>query len=408
MSDLKHPQHHIQLDQKYGARNYDPLDVVLTRGEGVWLWDVNGKKYLDMMSAYSAVSHGHSHPRILNTLIRQAGTLSMCSRAYYNDILPQFYEKLCHMTRMDKVLPMNTGAEAVETALKAARRYGHQVKNIPENQAEIIVMAQNFHGRTIGIISFSSEPSYQKGFGPFLPGFKVVPFGDINALKEAITPNTCAVLTEPIQGEAGIILPPSGWLKQVEQLCRQHKIALIVDEIQSGLGRTGRILACEHEDVQPDAVILGKALGGGVLPISVLVGRSHIMDVFNPGSHGSTFGGNPLAAAVALEALHILEEENLSEHSTKMGEYLMMLLRQIDSPLIKNLRGIGLWIGLEIDPKLCKARKICEELAQVGILSKETHETVVRLAPPLTINREEIEWGVQRIQAVLLRDPLGA
>jgi ornithine--oxo-acid transaminase len=390
----------IELEQRWCAHNYNPIPVVLTRGEGVWLWDVDGKKYLDMMSAYSAVSHGHCHPRLLAALIEQASKLAMCSRAYYTDVLPRFLEKLCKVTNMERALPMNTGAEAVETAIKAVRRWGYIIKKIPENQAEIIVASQNFHGRTIGIISFSSEPSYKKGFGPYLPGFKQVPFGDAKAIEAAITPNTCGVIIEPVQGEAGIIVPPHGWLKQVEQICRNNKVALVVDEVQSGLGRTGKILAIHHENIKPDGVILGKALGGGFLPVSALVGTDELLGVFNPGSHGSTFGGNPLAAAVALKALELLEEEHLAERSAEMGAYLLKQLQQIDSPLIRDIRGIGLWIGVDIDPAKATARKVCEEMMKVGVLSKETHETVVRLAPPLTITREELDWGLQRMRQV--------
>ncbi|AIK96138.1 ornithine--oxo-acid aminotransferase [Candidatus Paracaedibacter acanthamoebae] len=394
-------QDYMDLEDRWGAHNYHPLPVVLCRGEGVWLWDVTGKKYLDMMSAYSAVSHGHSHPRLVSTMIDQVNRLAMCSRAYHNDVMPRFLETVCKMTGMDRMLPMNTGAEAVETAIKAVRRWGYQVKGIPTDQAEIIVTSQNFHGRTIGIISFSSDKDYQKGFGPFLAGFKSVPFGDAIALEKAITPNTCAVLTEPIQGEAGIVMPPKGWLKQVSAICKKNNVMLVVDEVQSGLGRTGKILACEHEDVSPDAVILGKALGGGLFPVSGVAGKRHLMDVFNPGSHGSTFGGNPLGAAIAIKALELLEEDQLCERSQEMGAYLTKQLQSIDSKMVKDIRGIGLWIGLEINPKIAAARQICEKLAKLGVLSKETHETVVRLAPPLVITKEEIDWGINRIRQVL-------
>ena len=393
---------YMNLEDRWGAHNYKPIPVVLNRGEGVWLWDVEGKKYLDMMSAYSAVSHGHSNPRIVSAMIDQVNKLAMCSRAYHNDIMPRFLEKVCQMTGMDQMLPMNTGAEAVETALKAVRRWGYQVKGIPENKAEIIVTSQNFHGRTIGIISFSSEKDYQTGFGPFLPGFKAVPFGDIDAIEKAITPNTCAVITEAIQGEAGIIIPPKGWLSQLNTLCQKNNVMLVVDEVQSGLGRTGKILACEHESVSPDAVILGKALGGGIFPVSGVAGKRHLMSVFNPGSHGSTFGGNPLGAAIAIKALELLEEDHMCERSLEMGAYLMKELQSIDSKMIKDLRGIGLWIGLEIDPNIASARKVCEDLAKVGVLSKETHDTVVRLAPPLVITKEELDWGIQKIRQVLI------
>lgn len=391
----------MDLEDRWGAHNYHPLPVVLCKGEGVWLWDVEGKKYLDMMSAYSAVSHGHSNPRIVSALIEQVNKLTMCSRAYHNDVMPRFLEKVCKMTGMDRMLPMNTGAEAVETALKAVRRWGYQVKGIPANKAEIIVTSHNFHGRTIGIISFSSEASYQEGFGPFLEGFKAVPFGDVKAIEQAITPNTCAVITEPIQGEAGIIVPPAGWLKQVAEICQKNNVMLVVDEVQSGLGRTGKILACEHENVSPDAVILGKALGGGVFPVSGLVGKRHLMDVFTPGSHGSTFGGNPLGAAIAIKALELLEEDHMCERSQEMGSYLKKQLHSIGSKAVREIRGLGLWIGLDIDPNFISARHVCERLAKLGVLSKETHETVVRLAPPLVITKEEIDWGIHRLRQVL-------
>lgn len=400
-SRIMNTQDYMELENRWGAHNYHPIPVVLCRGEGVWLWDVEGKKYLDMMSAYSAVSHGHSNPRIVSAMIEQVNRLAMCSRAYHNDVMPRFLEKVCKMTGMDRMLPMNTGAEAVETAIKAVRRWGYQVKGIPRNKAEIIVTSQNFHGRTIGVISFSSEKSYQTGFGPFLKGFKAVPFGDASAIEKAITPNTCAVLTEPIQGEAGIIVPPKGWLRQVADICKKNNVMLVVDEVQSGLGRTGKILACEHENVSPDAVILGKALGGGVFPVSGVAGKRHLMDVFNPGSHGSTFGGNPLGAAVAIKALELLEEDHMCERSQEIGDYLKQQIKSIDSKLIKDVRGIGLWIGVDINPKMATARDICEKLARLGILSKETHETVVRLAPPLVITKEEIDWGIHRIRQVL-------
>lgn len=391
----------IALEERWCAHNYRPIPVALTRGKGVWLWDTEGKKYLDMMSAYSAVSHGHCHPKILATLVEQAQRLAMCSRAYYNDVLPVFLEKLCALTGMDRALPMNTGAEAVETALKAVRRWGYTVKNIPENKAEIIVMNDNFHGRTVGIISFSSDPYYKSGFGPFLPGFRHVPLGNVEELAAAITPNTCAVLTEPIQGEAGIVVPPKGWLKSVEQICRDQRVLLVVDEVQSGLGRTGKFLACQHDDVKPDAIILGKALGGGFLPVSALVGRESLMTVFNPGSHGSTFGGNPLAAAVALKALEVLEQEKLTKRSAELGAYMMEKLKEIQSPIIRSVRGKGLWIGIDFDSEYVFARKICEDLMRVNVLSKETHETVVRFAPPLVITKKEIDWALKRIRKVI-------
>jgi ornithine--oxo-acid transaminase len=398
---MKNEAAYIARENKWCAQNYHPLSVVLTKGEGAWLWDIKGRKYLDMMSAYSAVSHGHCHPRILKVLTQQAGQLTMCSRAYYNDKLGGFLEALCTFVGMEMSLPMNSGVEAVETALKAARRWGYQHKKIPEDQAEIIVTANNFHGRTLGVISFSTEEDYRSGFGPFLPGFKVVPFGDAKALAASITPNTCAVLTEPIQGEAGIMMPPEGWLKEIESICKQNNVLLILDEIQSGLGRTGKVLACHHEDVKPDAVILGKALGGGYLPISAVVGSKELLSVFGYGSHGSTFGGNPLAAVVGLEAIKVLQEEGLIERSAELGDYFLKALKQIQSPFVKEVRGKGLWIGVDIDPCLKSARVLCEELMKKGILSKETHETVIRFAPPLVIEKKDLDWAIERIMEVL-------
>ncbi|MBM3469071.1 MAG: ornithine--oxo-acid transaminase [Alphaproteobacteria bacterium] len=394
-------QEFIELEEKWCAHNYRPIPVVLTEGKGVWVWDVEGKKYLDMMSAYSAVSHGHCNPKLLSALTEQANRLSMCSRAYYTDVLPLFLQKLCFLTNMDCALPMNTGAEAVETTIKAVRRWGYFVKKIPENKAEIIVMARNFHGRTTGIISFSSDTDYKHGFGPFLPGFKEIPFGDTKALEAAITPHTCAVLTEPVQGEAGVIVPPKGWLTEVSNICKKHNVLLIVDEVQSGFGRTGKMFACQHENVQPDGMILGKALGGGFFPVSALVGKDHLMRVFTPGSHGSTFGGNPLGAAVALRALELTEEEKLPERSAELGDYLMFQLKAIQSPCIQDVRGQGLWIGLDIKKEYASARLVCEKLKENGVLSKETHETVVRLAPPLVISREELDWGIGQIRKTI-------
>ena len=383
------------------AHNYHPLPVVLTKGKGVWLWDEQGKKYLDMMSAYSAVSHGHVHPRIYKTLTEQAARLCIPSRAFYTDTLAPFLEKLCAMTGLDMALPMNTGAEAVETALKAARRWGYRAKKIPQDKAEIIVAGGNFHGRTTAIVGFSSEPAYKADFGPFAPGFVEVPFGDAAALEKAITPNTAAFLVEPMQGEAGIVIPPKGWLAQVAAICKKHNVLLILDEIQTGLGRTGKLFAFQHEGIVPDGLILGKALGGDMLPVSAFVARKEVMDMFNPGSHGSTFGGNPLAAAVGLEALKSLEEENLTHRSAELGAHLLRELKSINSPLIADVRGSGLWVGLEIDPKKGSARKVCERLMEKGVLSKETHEVVIRFAPPLVITREEIDWAVAQVRDVL-------
>ncbi len=391
----------IELENRYCAHNYHPLPVVLVRGVGVHVWDDAGNKYLDMMSAYSAVSHGHAHPRLVKTLQQQAAQLSIVSRAFYTDKLGPFLKRACELTGMEMALPMNTGAEAVETAIKAARKWGYKIKNIPADKAEIIACTGNFHGRTTTIVGFSSEAQYKDGFGPFTPGFKLIPYGDIPALEKAIGPNTAAFLVEPIQGEAGIVVPPEGFLKKAAELCKKNNVLLICDEIQTGLGRTGKLLACEHEQVKPDGLILGKALGGGLLPVSMFLASRDVMNVFTPGDHGSTFGGNPLASAVGLEALNVLIEDKLVERSAEMGAYLLDRLRSNRSPLIKSLRGKGLFIGIEIDPHKASAREVCERLMPHGILSKETHETVVRLAPPLVITREQIDWAVERIDLVL-------
>ncbi len=392
----------IDLEAQYCAQNYRPLPVVLIRGEGVYVWDDTGKKYLDMMSAYSAVSHGHANPRLVKLVQEQVATLNIVSRAFYTDKLGPFLERVCELTRQDMALPMNTGAEAVETAIKAARKWAYTVKGVARDKAEIITCNGNFHGRTIAIIAMSDEPQYQEGFGPFPPGFRRVDYGDIDALKAAINGNTAAFLVEPIQGEGGIIVPPKGYLKAAEQLCREHNVLLIADEIQTGLGRTGKLLACEHDDVQPDGLILGKALGGGILPVSMFLARRDVMEVFKPGDHGSTFGGNPLAASVGLEALNILIEDGLAENSAEMGEYLLAELATIDSPLIKDLRGRGLFVGIEIEPSLATARDVCEALMDRGLLSKETHDTVVRLAPPLVITKTEIDWAITQIREVMI------
>jgi len=391
----------VALERQFSAPNYHPLPVVLTRGEGAHLWDVEGRRYIDMMSAYSAVSHGHGHPRILAALEAQARRLAVPSRAYHNDRLGPFLEKLCALTGLDAALPMNSGAEAVETAIKAARRWGYRVKGIARDRAEIIVAEGNFHGRTTTIIGFSSEEAYRDGFGPFAPGFRAVPFGDLAAMERAITSETAAVLIEPIQGEAGIIVPPKGWLAGVRRLCDKHGVLLIVDEVQSGLGRTGAWFAFQHEQIRPDGLVLGKALGGGVLPVSAFVGTRELMDVFTPGSHGSTFGGNPLAAAVGLEALCVLEEEGLVERSRVLGEHMLKRLQSIRSPALKDVRGRGLWVGAEIDPAFGSAREACERLLRKGVLSKETHDTVIRLAPPLVIAREDLDWALDRFEEVV-------
>ncbi|MCD6039950.1 MAG: rocD [Gammaproteobacteria bacterium] len=381
----------LEKEQHYGAHHYEPLPVVLTRGQGVYVWDDNGKRYLDMMSAYSAVSHGHCHPRLVEALAEQAQRLAMVSRAFYTDKLGLFLQKICEMTGQDKALPMNTGAEAVETALKAARKWAYTVKKVPQNCAEVIVCEGNFHGRTITIVSMSSEEQYREGFGPLTTGFKQIPYGDEKALEKAITPNTAAFLVEPIQGEAGIRVPPAGYLKKCAALCRKHNVLLICDEIQTGIGRTGRFLACEYDGVKPDGLVLGKALGGGLLPVSVFLSRRDVMDVFTPGDHGSTFGGNPLAATVGLAALEILVKENLIAHAADMGQYFMDQLKKMPSPLIEDVRGKGLLVGLSINPRYYSAREFCLRLMVEGVLSKDTHQTVVRLAPPLMITQEQVD-----------------
>jgi ornithine--oxo-acid transaminase len=391
----------ITMEERYCAHNYAPLPVVLVRGEGVYLWDSEGKRYLDMMSAYSAVSCGHAHPRLLHALTEQAQRLAVVSRAYYTDKLPPLLKRACELTHQDRALPMNTGAEAVETALKAARKWGYKVKGVAPEQAEIIVCDGNFHGRTIAIVGFSSEDQYRSGFGPFLRGFKSITYASAAALEKAITPNTVAFLVEPVQGEAGIIVPPKGYLRECARICREHKVLLICDEVQTGLGRTGKLLACEHDGVQPDGLILGKALGGGLLPISMFLARDEVMDVFTPGDHGSTFGGNPLAAAVALETLDLVVEEGFWERSAELGSYFLRKLKTLDSPFIKELRGQGLFIGMDINPDCASAREVCERLMRAGILSKETHETVVRFAPPLTITKAQLDWAFAQIKGVL-------
>jgi len=392
---------HISRENAFGARNYDPLPVVLARGAGAWLTDVDGRRYLDLMSAYSAVSFGHAHPKIVAALIAQAQQLAVTSRAFHNDRLPALLERLAEMSGLDRALPSNGGAEAVETALKAVRKWGYRVKNIPADQAEIVVCASNFHGRSIAIVGFSSEPQYRDGFGPFPPGFVTIPFGDAAALVAAISPNTAAFLVEPIQGEGGIIVPPRGYLAECARICRERNVLLICDEIQTGLGRTGYMLACQHDSVRPDGVILGKALGGGLLPVSAFVATHDVMRVFTPGDHGSTFGGNPLAAAVAMAALDVLEEEQLCDRSRQLGAWLMAELSALSSPLIREVRGRGLYIGIEIDPRRLPARKVVDRLLARGILSKDTHGTVVRIAPPLNAAREDLAWAVGELRVVL-------
>ncbi|HSV70223.1 MAG TPA: ornithine--oxo-acid transaminase [Methylibium sp.] len=393
----------IALEERYGAANYQPLPVVLTRGEGVHLWAQDGRRYLDMMSAYSAVSFGHSHPRLVEALVAQARQLAVTSRAFHTDRLGPFLQQLCMLTGMDRALPMNSGAEAVETALKAARKWGYTVKGIPEGRARIIVAQHNFAGRTTTLIGFSSEAQYRSGFGPFAPGFDTVPFGDAAALEVAITPDTCAFLVEPIQGEAGIVVPPAGYLRAVREVCTRHGVLMICDEIQTGLGRTGRLLACDHEGVRPDGLTLGKALGGGLLPVSAFLAREDVMAVFTPGDHGSTFGGNPLAAAVGEAALQVLVDESLAERAAAQGETLMERLRALAHPAITDIRGKGLLVGVEIDPHFASARTVCEGLMDEGVLTKDTHGSVVRLAPPLVIGAREIDEAVAALGRVLRR-----
>jgi ornithine--oxo-acid transaminase len=392
---------HIELTEKYGAHNYKPLEVVLTKGEGVWVWDVEGNKYIDMLSSYSALNQGHRHPKIIKAVIEQLDKITLTSRAFYNDKLSLFLKKLNEVTGYDKALPMNSGAEAVETAIKIARKWAYTKKSIPLNDGEMIVALNNFHGRTITIISFSSEPQYRYAFGPFTPGFVFVPFGDAEAIEKAINNRTIGVLIEPIQGEGGIIVPPDGYLKKVREITREKGVLLILDEIQTGLGRTGKLFAYQHElseNEKPDMLILGKALGGGIYPVSAVLANDEIMEVIKPGDHGSTFGGNPLAAAIGIASLEVIIEENLPENARVMGEYFIKNLKEIKSPYIKEVRGKGLLIGVELDRP---AREFCEKLMKLGVLSKETHEYVIRFAPPLIIKKEEIDWALERIEKAL-------
>lgn len=395
MSDM------IALEARYGAANYAPLPVVLSRGEGVWVWDVEGRRYLDMLCAYSAVSFGHGHPRLLAVLREQAGRLAVTSRACYTDRLPPFLARVCELTGMDRALPMNTGAEAVETAIKCARKWAHVVKKVPRGRARIVCCIGNFHGRTSTIVGFSSEPQYRDDFGPYADAFTLVPYGDARALEAAITEDTAAFLVEPVQAEAGIVVPPEGYLAQCARICRERNVLLLVDEVQTGLGRTGRLLACEHEGVKPDGLMLGKALGGGLLPVSAFCAREEVMGVLKPGDHGSTFGGNPLAAAVGLAALDVLVEERLAEHAASLGLHLLGRLRALSSPAIVAVRGKGLLAGIELDPKRVAARAFVETLARHGVLSKDTHGTVARFAPPLVISRDELDWAVGKIADAL-------
>jgi ornithine--oxo-acid transaminase len=393
-----HTQDFVELENRYGAHNYHPLDVVIERAEGVWVYDVEGKRYLDCLAAYSAVNQGHCHPKLLQTLEEQARKVTLTSRAFRNEQLPLLCKELHELTGFDMVLPMNSGAEAVETAIKTARKWGYKIKGIPQDKAEIIVCANNFHGRTVTIVSFSTDDQYRAGFGPFTPGFKVIPFGDARALRQAITPNTCAFLVEPIQGEAGIVIPPAGFLREAAAICRENQVLLMADEIQSGLGRTGKLFAYMHEAVTPDVLIIGKALAGGFYPVSAVLASREILGVYKPGDHGSTFGGNPMGCAIARTALRVLIEEKMVERSAELGAYFLTLLQMLRSSDLKEVRGRGLWIGIELRSP---ARPYCEALKEEGILCKETHDRVIRIAPPLVISRQEIDWAFERITKVI-------
>jgi ornithine--oxo-acid transaminase len=391
----------IALEDRYGARNYKPLDVVIDRAEGAWVWDVSGRKFLDCLAAYSAVNQGHCHPTIVQAMVEQAKKVALTSRAFRNSQLGSFYQELCELTGFAKVLPMNTGAEAVETAIKAARKWAYTIKGVEKDKAEILVFRDNFHGRTTAIVGFSSEPQYREGFGPFAPGFRLLPYGDAAAVAAAIGPNTAAILVEPIQGEAGILIPPDGYLRQLRQLATDNRVLLIADEIQSGLGRTGKMFACEHENVRPDLLILGKALSGGMYPVSAVLADEEVMGVFRPGDHGSTFGGNPLAAAIGRAALRVLVEEKLVERSATLGAKALERLQRMRSPHVKLVRGRGLWIGIELHPEAGGARRFCEALQREGVLCKETHDHVIRFAPPLVIREEDLDWSLGAVERVL-------
>jgi ornithine--oxo-acid transaminase len=395
---------YVEIEERYGAHNYHPLDVVLSRGEGVWVWDVEGNKYMDFLAAYSAVNQGHCHPEIVRTLSEQSSRLALTSRAFRNDQLGEYYRLLTGMTGFEKVLPMNTGAEAVETAIKAARKWGYTVKGIPEQEAEILVFDGNFHGRTTTIISFSTDPGSRYGFGPYTPGFKILPYGDADAVEAAMHPNVAAVMVEPIQGEGGIIIPPDGYLERLREITERHNALLISDEIQAGLGRTGKLFAYEHENIRPDIVIIGKALSGGLYPASAILADDAVMKVFTPGDHGSTYGGNPVAAAVSRTALRVLVEEGMIDNSAELGTYFLERLQALDSPHIKEIRGRGLWIGIELHPEAGGARRFCEALQRDGLLCKETHDHVIRCAPPLVISREELDWALERLERALMMD----
>lgn len=397
-------QEYIDLENRYGAHNYKPLNVVLTRGKGIWVWDVDGNRYMDCLSAYSAVNQGHCHPAIMQTMVDQAKLLTLTSRAFRNDQLGLLYEEVCNLTHSHKMLPMNSGAEAVETVIKAVRKWGYKVKGIPDDQAEIIVCRNNFHGRTITIVGFSTDPGSREGFGPFTPGFKIVPFGDASALENAITPQTVGFLVEPIQGEAGVIIPPEGYLREAKRLCDKHNVVLILDEIQTGLGRTGKLLAEEHEGIEADLTLVGKALSGGFYPISGVLSNKEVMDVLRPGEHGSTFGGNPLACAIARTALRVLVEEGMIENAAELGGYFIDALRSLGNPKIKEVRGKGLMIGIEFHPEVGGARQYSEKLMAEGLLCKETHDHIIRIAPPLVITRNDVDWALERIAKVLKAD----
>ena len=393
----------MEIELELGAHNYKPIDVVLSKGEGVWVWDSDGKRYLDCLSAYSAVNQGHCHPKIREALIEQSGKLTLTSRAFRNDQLALFYQEICALTNTSKVLPMNSGAEAVESAIKAVRKWGYEVKGVPDGQAEIIVCCNNFHGRTLSIVSFSTDPTARRNFGPFVPGFKVIPFGDAEALEAAITPNTVGFLVEPIQGEAGVIIPPDGYLRAVREICSRHNVMLILDEIQTGLGRTGKLLAEEHEGIEADLTLVGKALSGGFYPISAVLSNSEVLGVLRPGEHGSTFGGNPLACAVARTAVRVLIEEGMIENAEQMGAYFVERLKDIRNNLIREVRGRGLMVAVEFEPEAGGARAYCEALKEEGVLCKDTHVNTIRFAPPLVINRDDIDWAFERIAPILAR-----
>jgi ornithine--oxo-acid transaminase len=395
-------QDYIALEDQYNAHNYKPLDVVITRAEGAWVWDVEGHKYLDCLSAYSAVNQGHCHPRIVQAMVEQAQKLALTSRAFRNDQLPLLAQELCELTGYEMMLPMNSGAEAVETALKAARKWGYTVKGVSDDRAEIVACSGNFHGRTITIVTFSPSEQYRDGFGPFTPGFKLIPYGDADALERAITPNTVGFLFEPIQGEGGVVVPPDGYVRRAREICNEHNVLMLADEIQSGLGRTGKLLACEHEDVKPDVAMLGKALSGGMYPVSAVLASKEVLGVFGPGDHGSTFGGNPLACVIAREALKVIVDENLCERAAELGDYLLARLREIKSPHVALYRGKGLFVGIVLKPQAGGARRFCEALKDRGMLCKETHETIIRLAPPLVVTKEELDWALEQVAEVLM------